>query len=48
MIYYYLLVICLYSHVIDIGYLFDGSLIALFYLYLPLANILLLWHVISN
>ena len=38
--------ICLYIHVID--NLFDNLLIALFDLYLPLANILLLWHVISN
>ena len=33
-------------HVID--NLFDNLLIALFDLYLPLANILLLWHVVSN
>ena len=38
--------ICLYIHVID--NLFDNVLIAQFSLYLPLANILLLWHVISN
>ena len=38
--------VCLSYHVID--NLFDNLLIALFDLYLPLANILLLWHVISN